>query len=56
MTEKEAQDAYEYGVAPFVDCLNQEIRENSAGAEANVDDDLRPFLRKLVDCVKRRKA
>lgn len=43
------QERYEYLVAPFVDCLNQEIRENSAGPEAHVADDLRPLLRQLVD-------
>ena len=50
-TEEKA--AYCYHVAPFVDALNTALRESGVPAQAEVDDDLRPYLHALVDAARR---
>ena len=39
--------------ASLADVLNQELRENSAGVQVEVDDDFRPAIRLLVDATRR---
>ena len=50
--EEAVAAGYDYKIAPFIDLLNTEIRENHAEPEAGIHDDLRPFVQRLVDKVR----
>ena len=55
----EAMERYESSLASLADCINQELRECgqfSMQIEDYLGDDMRPFIRRLVDANRKRAA